>query len=104
MVSPRYETSYLVALGTVIRLQSDLLVTPESKRKRPSKGDWLSLDHSNELISQRFGYRSRPYAIHEAKSASAPLLREMAAVLFIPGTQLPASARVTQCPIVAPVY
>ncbi|EJD55589.1 hypothetical protein AURDEDRAFT_179322 [Auricularia subglabra TFB-10046 SS5] len=66
------------ALGTVIRLQSDLLVTPESKQKTPSKGEWLSLDHSNELISQRFGYRSRPYAIHEAKSASAPLLREMA--------------------------
>lgn len=61
----------------MLRIQSDALVTPESRQRRPSDGEWLSLEHSNELLSQRFGYRKRPYVVHEAKSASTVLLREM---------------------------
>lgn len=60
-----------------MNIQSDTLVTPASRQRRPSDGEWLSLEHSNELLSQRFGYRKRPYVVHESKSASTPLLREM---------------------------
>ncbi|KAH7104583.1 hypothetical protein BKA62DRAFT_692690 [Auriculariales sp. MPI-PUGE-AT-0066] len=64
--------------GHVLRIQPDLLVTPASRKTFPSDGEWLSLEHTNELLSQRFGFRQRPYAVHEAKAASTPLLRELA--------------------------
>ncbi|KZW02608.1 hypothetical protein EXIGLDRAFT_759733 [Exidia glandulosa HHB12029] len=71
---------YTPEFGTVLRIQSDLMVTPAGQLKRPSgdgSGEWLSLEYSNDILSRRFGYRRRPYVIHEAKSASTVILREM---------------------------
>ncbi|KDQ61660.1 hypothetical protein JAAARDRAFT_518082 [Jaapia argillacea MUCL 33604] len=70
---------YTPAYGLVLRFQSNLLV-PSTPDPSPQRGEWQPLRQSNYLISERFAHRSRPYLGHVAKSASMPLLREMAAI------------------------
>ncbi|EJD47968.1 hypothetical protein AURDEDRAFT_162942 [Auricularia subglabra TFB-10046 SS5] len=68
------------AYGIVLRLQSDALVKPASKSGTASRGEWLALEHSNEILSRRFGYRKRPYLVHQVKTGSRPLMHEMGLV------------------------
>lgn len=65
--------------GPVFRFQRDLLVSsvsPESTHDDPD-GEWRGLSYSDWLLSQRFGDRKRPYLVHEGKSVSIPMLREV---------------------------
>ncbi|KAG8929980.1 hypothetical protein FRC02_004793 [Tulasnella sp. 418] len=64
---------YSLEHGPIFRMQSDLLVEP----KRPKFGEWSSLHHSNDLLNARFGYRSRPYLTHTAKTLLIPFLYEI---------------------------
>lgn len=61
--------------GPVMRLDYNLVVkgthSPDS-----TPGEWSSLWHTNWLLDQRFGQRSRPYVQHVHKSFSKSLLLE----------------------------
>ncbi|KAL6300082.1 hypothetical protein BKA93DRAFT_868238 [Sparassis latifolia] len=72
-------TFYTPAFGTVLHLQSELLVMPSPPTKT-AQGEWRSMGTTNVLLSTRFGRRGRPYVAHEAKSVSAPLLHEIAQI------------------------
>lgn len=61
--------------GPVLRLDYNLVV--KGKRSPDSTpGEWSSLWHTNWLLDQRFGKRSRPYIQHVHKSFSKSLLQE----------------------------
>ncbi|KAM0756536.1 hypothetical protein T439DRAFT_309018 [Meredithblackwellia eburnea MCA 4105] len=65
--------------GPVFRLQRDLSVTgvaPGQEHDDPD-GEWRGLGYTNWLLDQRFGRRQRPYVVHEGKSVSVPVLREL---------------------------
>ncbi|ORY85412.1 hypothetical protein BCR35DRAFT_330888 [Leucosporidium creatinivorum] len=65
--------------GPVFRFQRDLpvsSVSPDATHDDPD-GEWRGLGYSNWLLSQRFGERARPYLVHEGKSVSMPMLREV---------------------------
>ncbi|KAJ1020004.1 hypothetical protein NDA16_004285 [Ustilago loliicola] len=61
--------------GPVMRLDYNLVV--QGKQSPDSTpGEWSSLWHTNWLLDQRFGRRSRPYVQHMHKSFSKSLLQE----------------------------
>lgn len=61
--------------GPVLRLDYNLVV--EGKRSPENRpGEWSALWHTNWLLDQRFGKRSRPYIEHVHKSFSKSLLLE----------------------------
>nr|QBH67505.1 hypothetical protein UE_1439 [Ustilago esculenta] len=61
--------------GPVLRLDYNLVV--KGKRSPDTTpGEWSSLWHTNWLLDQRFGQRSRPYIQHVHKSFSKSLLHE----------------------------
>ncbi|GBE85251.1 3-O-alpha-D-mannopyranosyl-alpha-D-mannopyranose xylosylphosphotransferase [Sparassis crispa] len=83
MMNPMTHTSfYTSAYGVVLHLQSNLLVPPTKPHPR-TQGEWKSMGLTNTMLGTRFGIRYRPYVVHEAKTASVPLLHEMA--LMWPG-------------------
>ncbi|KAG8745306.1 hypothetical protein FRC10_008323 [Ceratobasidium sp. 414] len=75
-----FYTPYSQAYGIVLRMQSDLLVSPLVDGARPSSGEWHSLEFSNRLLSDRFGSRRRPYVIHEAKAFKRSLIAEISLI------------------------
>ncbi|KAJ6516459.1 hypothetical protein C8R45DRAFT_960203 [Mycena sanguinolenta] len=69
--------------GPVFRIQFDLNVksrSPEAPVRGDKEGEWPGLAFTNWLLDQRFGLRNRRYLSHVAKTLSAPLMREAAAV------------------------
>jgi len=81
MVRPLTEMSfYTSAYGMVLRMQPDLMVSPVRAPANMVLGEWKNLQHSNWLLGNRFGSRHRPYTLHEAKSASLPLLHEISQI------------------------
>lgn len=67
IISPLY--------GPVMRLDYNLVVQGK-KSSGSTPGEWSSLWHTNWLLDQRFGRRSRPYIQHVHKSFSKSLLQE----------------------------
>lgn len=67
IISPLY--------GPVFRIDPNLSVDGR-KSPKPAVGEWAALWHTNWLLDQRFGTRSRPYTIHVQKSFSKSLLLE----------------------------
>ncbi|KZV94600.1 hypothetical protein EXIGLDRAFT_767013 [Exidia glandulosa HHB12029] len=78
--------------GIVLRLQSDAVVIPASQSKSSGRGEWFALEHSNEILSRRFGYRTRPYLVHQVKTGSRSLMQEMR--LAFPDEMLAASQNI----------
>ncbi|OJT14234.1 3-O-alpha-D-mannopyranosyl-alpha-D-mannopyranose xylosylphosphotransferase [Trametes pubescens] len=70
---------YTSPYGIVMRLQEGLQVGPD-RPGRGVEGEWRSMGESNWLLSNRFGARSRPYVVHEAKATSFAILQEIALV------------------------
>ncbi|KAF8327155.1 uncharacterized protein EI90DRAFT_3156249 [Cantharellus anzutake] len=70
---------YTDAFGIIVRMQSDLLVSPH---KSPGRGsdEWKGLEFSNSLLSGKFGERWRPYGSHHVKVLSTPLLNEISLI------------------------
>ncbi|KAJ1309903.1 hypothetical protein OPQ81_006664 [Rhizoctonia solani] len=71
---------YTESYGLVLRMQSNLLVSPLVDGARPSDGEWHSLEFSNRLLSNRFGVRKRPYVVHEAKALKRSLISEISLI------------------------
>ncbi|KAF7980664.1 hypothetical protein HWV62_37083 [Athelia sp. TMB] len=66
------------AMGTVLRLDSYLLVAPSPDPTLiTAAGEWGPLFASNALLSARFGWRGRPYTQHVPKALSRALLDEV---------------------------
>lgn len=61
--------------GPVFRIDPNLAVDGRRSPK-PAVGEWAALWHTNWLLDQRFGIRTRPYTIHVQKSFSKSLLME----------------------------
>ncbi|KZV97495.1 hypothetical protein EXIGLDRAFT_703164, partial [Exidia glandulosa HHB12029] len=84
------------AFGTVFRVYPSRVLQPTSFRDPSSSAqaaETVALEWSSEIISRRFGFRSRPYPSHESKAVSTPLFRELAA-LFPDALSQSARARV----------
>lgn len=76
--NPQFAT---VAYGTVFRVYPSRVIQPSSDRdphSNPQAAETVALEWTSELISRRFGYRSRPYPSHESKVVSTPIFRELA--------------------------
>ncbi|KAG8792526.1 hypothetical protein FRC17_008583, partial [Serendipita sp. 399] len=71
---------YSSVYGVVLRLDPGLLVPAEERPVDTPSGEWQPLKYSNWLLSERFGYRSRPYMIHVAKTLSPTILSEINAI------------------------
>ncbi|EJD36697.1 hypothetical protein AURDEDRAFT_117016 [Auricularia subglabra TFB-10046 SS5] len=74
---------YTDAFGTVFRVYPSRVIQPASERDPNSPlqaTETVALEKSSEIISRRFGYRSRPYPSHESKVVATPLFRELAAL------------------------
>lgn len=85
-----------IEYGFVLRIQSDIKVSPDWPDTKRAKGEWRSMGASNWLLSEwrpspipphvrqrwlagnRFGRRYRPYIQHEAKSLSFAIIQEIA--------------------------
>ncbi|KAG8835051.1 hypothetical protein FRC18_001098 [Serendipita sp. 400] len=68
---------YSSVYGVVLRMDPGLLVAAEERPTDNPAGEWQPLKYSNWLLSERFGYRSRPYMIHVAKTLSPAILSEI---------------------------
>lgn len=71
---------YTSAYGTVLRFDINFPINPEKIADSPPAGEWGPLQYTSWLLSERFGYRSRPYAKHVAKSFPVTLLDEAARI------------------------
>jgi hypothetical protein len=64
----------------VLRFDLGIMVSPDKPAPDEPHGEWRSMGESNVLLSDRFGARHRPYVLHEAKTASMSLVRELSAM------------------------
>ncbi|GJJ08162.1 hypothetical protein Clacol_002370 [Clathrus columnatus] len=64
--------------GTVLRFDVGFLIDPDRVADADPAGEWGPLKYTSWLLSERFGYRSRPYAKHAAKSVPMAILDEAA--------------------------
>ncbi|KAJ7486619.1 hypothetical protein FB451DRAFT_1227651 [Mycena latifolia] len=62
--------------GPVILFQTDRFITSDGSGTLDGSSELRSLAWSNHLLDQRFGARSRPYVMHNARAFSLPLLHE----------------------------
>ncbi|KAG9003573.1 hypothetical protein FRB93_010991 [Tulasnella sp. JGI-2019a] len=74
-LSPR--DFYTEEHGPVFRMQSDVMISYYGGASGGLRGEWVSLQYTNNLIGERFGYRARPYLTHVAKALSVPFLTEL---------------------------
>ncbi|KAF8517672.1 hypothetical protein BU17DRAFT_49433 [Hysterangium stoloniferum] len=77
LTAPDFYTS---SFGYVLRMQSDLLVRANRDPHVDSRGEWGPLEYTNWCLSNRFGFRPRPYIAHTAKALSIPLLKEFSSI------------------------
>ncbi|KAF8127730.1 hypothetical protein K438DRAFT_2032918 [Mycena galopus ATCC 62051] len=63
--------------GPVFRVDTSLLVGPDSSGNADGGGEWRSLGWTQHLLNQRFGTRKRPYMRHNARALSLPLMHEL---------------------------
>ncbi|PVF97290.1 hypothetical protein CPB86DRAFT_786100 [Serendipita vermifera] len=65
--------------GLVFRLIAYpfLLLNPVHYPTGSGTGEWRPMQFTNWLISERFGYRRRPYTMHQVKVLQGGLMREM---------------------------
>ncbi|KAI0345638.1 hypothetical protein BDW22DRAFT_1481867 [Trametopsis cervina] len=68
---------YTSVYGTVLRLDPGFLIPPEKPSPDEDRNEWRSMGESNFLLSERFGSRARPYVLHEAKSVSLSIVKEL---------------------------
>ena len=69
--------------GTVFRIYPSRVIQPTSDREPGGSNqaaETVALEWTSELLSRRFGYRSRPYPAHESKVVNTPIFRELAAM------------------------
>ncbi|KAJ1303233.1 hypothetical protein OPQ81_011431 [Rhizoctonia solani] len=64
--------------GIVMRMQYYIPISPDPSVPQHDGLEWESLQYSNQLLSNRFGTRFRPYPAHLAKTLSIPMLKEVA--------------------------